>query len=131
MVKSTHRHRRAAGGRDPEWDGKKGEEDRDDAPTDVYAGKGSNVAKEADERKRGGKVAKKREEKREDKDARKERKAGGRVEKLDGHGARHRLDRPGRKRGGGVGADKSPLSSAARTHDRREGSGEAAVTGGA
>lgn len=39
-----------------------------------------------------------------------ERKRGGHV--VEGHHAKHRLDRPGRKRGGGVGADTSPLSSA-------------------
>lgn len=46
----------------------------------------------------------------------KERKKGGRVEKSAGKVAgelsRHRLDRPGRKRGGRVGADMNPLSSA-------------------
>lgn len=48
-----------------------------------------------------------------------ERKKGGRVEKHAGkmHGemSRHRLDRPGRKRGGRVGADMNPLSSAHNT----------------
>ena len=33
--------------------------DKDDAPSDVYAGKGSNVEKEAEERKKGGRVARK------------------------------------------------------------------------
>ena len=64
---------------------------------DYYAGGESNVAKEAEEKKNGGKVAK--------------RKGGGMVE---GHKAKHRLDRPGRKRGGAIGADMKPLSSAAR-----------------
>lgn len=41
----------------------------------------------------------------------KERKKGGKV-KMAGAKAKHRLDRPGRKRGGRVGADGSPLSSA-------------------
>jgi hypothetical protein len=51
-----------------------------------------------DERKRGGKV---------------KRKAGGKVIGLmTGGGVKPRLDRPGRKRGGAVGADRSPLSSA-------------------
>lgn len=41
------------------------------------------------------------------------RAAGGKVIGLmTGGGVRPRLDRPGRKRGGGVGADTSPLSSA-------------------
>jgi hypothetical protein len=47
-------------------------------------------------------------------------KAGGRAKKqVDGEGVktRHRrMDRPGRKRGGGVGADMTPLSTAARTN---------------
>jgi hypothetical protein len=47
-------------------------------------------------------------------------KTGGRAKKqVDGEGVktRHRrMDRPGRKRGGGVGADMTPLSTAARTN---------------
>lgn len=49
----------------------------------------------------------------------KERKKGGRVTKeagkVAGHLSRHKLDRPGRKRGGRVGADMNPLSSAHKT----------------
>lgn len=57
-----------------------------------------NVFKEAAERKNGGKV---------------NRATGGKVIGLMTGGAvRPRLDRPGRKTGGRVGADKSPLSSA-------------------
>lgn len=57
-----------------------------------------NVFKEATERKNGGKV---------------NRATGGKVIGLMTGGAvRPRLDRPGRKTGGRVGADKSPLSSA-------------------
>jgi hypothetical protein len=50
-----------------------------------------------------------------------ERKHGGRAKKknggkviglMTGGGVKPRLDRPGRKRGGAVGADRSPLSSA-------------------
>lgn len=41
-----------------------------------------------------------------------ERKRGGKVHKMHGSHPAHRLDRPGRKTGGRVGADKSPLSSA-------------------
>lgn len=53
----------------------------------------------------------------------KEKKRGGAVE---GKKSAMRLDRPGRKTGGRVGADKSPLSSAARItnaedHDATEG----------
>lgn len=63
-----------------------------------------NVFKEAAERKKGGKV---------------KRATGGAVEGvgksvgfMTGGAVRPRLDRPGRKSGGRVGADKSPLSSA-------------------
>lgn len=77
--------------------------DKDPASREVYAGKDSNVVREADERRRGGPVRKRRE--------------GGRVE---GKIAKMRLDRPGRKTGGRVGADRSPLSEAARTTDRSD-----------
>jgi len=58
-----------------------------------------------------------------------EHKRGGHVAELHGEGAKKRLDRPARKRGGGVGSDITPLSSAAKTKDRRD-DGEAAITGG-
>lgn len=46
-------------------------------------------------------------------EAKDERKKGGKVMgKMDGPMSRHRLDKPGRKTGGRVGADKAPLSSA-------------------
>ncbi len=69
--------------------------------------KESNVMDEAEDKKRkaGGRVT---------------RAAGGRV-KLKAGGASEgmksamRLDRPGRKRGGGVGADMTPLTTAAKT----------------
>lgn len=70
--------------------------DKDESPKEVYAGAGSKVVKEADERKDGGRV----------------KKEGG---KVDGKKAKMRLDRPGRKMGGRVGADRSPLSEAAKT----------------
>lgn len=54
-----------------------------------------DVFKEAEARKKGGKVK------------------GGM--KADEGKTRHRMDRPGRKSGGRVGSDKSPLSSAHRT----------------
>jgi hypothetical protein len=51
-------------------------------------------------------------------DEAKERKDGGKAKKtvmMDGAMTKHRrLDRPGRKRGGGVGADKTPLTTAAK-----------------
>lgn len=53
------------------------------------------------------------------------RASGGKVVGLMTGGAvRPRLDRPGRKRGGGVGADTSPLSSAHRGHGGGEGSSD-------
>lgn len=60
----------------------------------AYDAQGSNVEKEAEEKKRGGRV---------------KRKEGGRVE---GKKAKMRMDRPCRKDGGRVGSDKSPLTSA-------------------
>lgn len=58
----------------------------------VFAGEGSNNLKEARERKRGGKVT------------------------GEGTAPKLRADRParGRQRGGRIGADKAPLSSAAK-----------------
>lgn len=51
-----------------------------------------------------------------DVDKGKKRKKGGKVIGLmTGGGVRPRLDRPGRKSGGGVGANKSPLSTAHNT----------------
>jgi hypothetical protein len=67
----------------------------DEAPSKVYSGGDSNVVKEAKERKKGGKV--------------------GDGMPIKGKKAAMRLDRPGRKSGGRVGADSSPLSSAAKT----------------
>ena len=51
------------------------------------------VLKEAEEKKKGGKA----------------------MGKMHGPMSRHRLDKPGRKTGGRVGADKSPLSTANRS----------------
>ena len=64
-----------------------------------------NVVKEAEERKHGGRMEKKK------------KQHGGEV---DGKMMKHRLDRPGRKRGGGVGADKSPLTEASKVTDATE-----------
>jgi hypothetical protein len=61
-----------------------------------YNAQGSNVEKEAEEKKSGGRV---------------KRKAGGAAM---GDSAKKRFDRPGRKRGGAIGADMHPLSSAAK-----------------
>lgn len=54
------------------------------------AGGNPYVEEEAEEKKKGGKV----------------------VGKMHGKHSKHRLDRPGRKRGGRVGADMSPLTGA-------------------
>jgi hypothetical protein len=61
---------------------------------DVYSGAKSNVVKEAEEKKHGGRVKKE-------------------VEKMEGAKSKHRMDkRPRRASGGRVGSDKSPFSSA-------------------
>jgi hypothetical protein len=47
-------------------------------------------------------------------------KRGGRAKKHvdgEGHKGHRRMDRPGRKRGGGVGSDMTPLTTAARTRE--------------
>src|SRR5215472_17409200 len=82
--------------------------------TTAYAGGQSEVAKESRMRKRGGRVHEHEHEEEEE-----ERKAGGRVQRKAGGlvtGAKSaaRADRPGRKGGGRVGADTSPLTSANR-----------------
>lgn len=70
-----------------------------------------------DEKKHGGKVKKHH------------RKSGGKVIGLmTGGTVKPRMDRPGRKRGGGVGADRSPLSSA--HHHGSVGSAPAEEEGG-
>jgi len=79
---------------------------KDPSPKEVYAGAGSNVVKEADERKDGGRVKKKE------------------CGKVEGKMSKMRLDRPGRKAGGRVGADRSPLSEAARTTGPSEKEGD-------
>jgi len=57
-----------------------------------------DVFAEAEDKKKGGKV---------------KRATGGKVIGLmTGGGVKPRMDRPGRKRGGGVGANTSPLSTA-------------------
>lgn len=65
----------------------KGVKANDAAPSEVYAGAGSNVVKEAKERKRGGKV--------------------------DGAKAKMHAGRKPRKSGGRTGSNMNPLSSAA------------------
>lgn len=67
----------------------------------AYAGGDSNVMKEAHERKRGGHVHAEGE------------KPKHRADKRARGGAAGAAVAPGRKRGGGVGSDKHPMSSAA------------------
>lgn len=67
--------------------------------TEAYAGGNSEVAKMAKERKHGGKVMK--EEKKE-------------KHHVEGKKTKMHMGRPGRKMGGRIGANKMPLSTAAR-----------------
>lgn len=74
-----------------------------------YNAEGSEVVKEAEEKNAGGRTGAKKKH-----------------AEAEGMMAKRRLDRPGRKRGGGIGADTSPLSTAARVknaegHDATEG----------
>ena len=68
----------------------------------AYDAQGSEVEKEAEEKKHGGRTG---------------RAKGGHV---DGKKSMMRLDRPGRKRGGRVGADMSPLTTASKVTDAKE-----------
>ena len=88
------KHHKAGGGK-IEVDGMKANEGGGDPA----------VEREAEEKKHGGKAMQ---------HGKKHRKHGGHV---DGHEKKHRMDHkvPGRKSGGRVGADKSPLSSAHST----------------
>ena len=89
---SRHRHKKAEGGRTKMWVSGNPDVEKEAEGKEPYA--------KGDERKRGGR-------------AKHKRATGGKIMGLmTGGGVRPRLDRPGRKRGGGVGADRSPLSSA-------------------
>jgi hypothetical protein len=72
-----------------------------------YNAQGSHVEKEAEDKEEGGEMNK-----------------GGRAKKHvhgEHHKAKkHRLDRPGRKRGGRAGAEMNPLSGASKIHDARD-----------
>lgn len=82
----------------------------EDDVTTSYSGK-SNVTDEAKgEMKKGGRAAKKK-----GGEVKKEKK----VHKVEGDEKGARMDRPARKRGGGIGADVNPLSTAATLKDRR------------
>ena len=84
---------------------------------DVYAGEGSNVLKEAMERKRGGKVEHMEGEGEKPKHRKDhaERKRGGKAEH-----EKHRA-KGGRVKGEGVGANLTPLSTAARIREVTKG----------
>lgn len=83
----------------------KGKKKASGGRTNMVVSGNPDVLKEANERKKGGKV---------------KRATGGKVSGeggktiglMTGGAVRPRLDRPGRKSGGRVGADKAPLSSA-------------------
>jgi hypothetical protein len=86
MSKARHHMKRASGGGIGEIS--------DKTKIMTYSGGDSNVKKEAEKRKRGGKVGKM-------------------PMMVDGKAPKHhRLDRPGRKSGGAVGADSKPMSEA-------------------
>ncbi len=68
-----------------------------------YNAQGSNVEKEAEEKARGGRAKKKKGE-----------------SMVEGKEKKMRLDRPGRKTGGRVGADKAPLTTAANIRPASE-----------
>ena len=90
---SKMRHKKSGGSVGNDMDG--ADESKGSKKVKAYDGGGSNVEKEADEKKSGGRVEK--------------RARGGKVE---GDKPKARLDRPKRKAGGRVGSDKSPFSSA-------------------
>ena len=96
---------------------------------DVYAGEGSNVLKEAEERKRGGRIEhmEGEGEKAKERHDRPKRKRGGKVEheelKHGGKAEHHEKHRAkgGRVKGEGIGADRMPLSSAAKIREVTKG----------
>ena len=101
----------------------------------VFAGEGSNNLKEARERKRGGKVehmhaegehVKHRHDRKERRrgghvEHEKERKHGGKAEHEEHHERKAGGAVPGRKRGGGIGANRTPLSTAANIKEVTKG----------
>lgn len=80
----------------------------------AYNAQGSHEEKEAEAGEEG-------ENEELHKGGRKKRKHGGKLEhEVAGHHGKKRFDRPGRKRGGAVGANSHPLSSAAKIKDAEE-----------
>jgi hypothetical protein len=121
-----HRKHRDEGGKV-----QKGTVEPDSPVTEAYAGKGSHVEHEAEERKHGGRTKRKHGGKAEHHNAkhsahhhehpkaehRAKRKRGGHIgheHAVHGEHGKHRADRKARKHGGKIGADKAPLSSAAK-----------------
>jgi hypothetical protein len=121
-----HRKHREDGGKI-----EKGTVEPDSPVKEAYSGKGSHVEHEAEERKHGGRAKRKHGGKIEHHNAmhsehhhehpkaahRPKRKRGGHVmheHDVKGEHAKHRHDRKARKSGGKMGADKAPLSSAAK-----------------
>ena len=95
-----HGHHKAKGGRTHMWVSGNPDVEKEAEGKEPYA--------KGDERKHGGRMHKKH-----------KRATGGKVVALGlmtGGAVRPRLDRPGRKSGGRVGADRSPLSSAHKGH---------------
>lgn len=89
-----HKHPRAEHAKGGQVESaKSGDWDKDESPSETYAGKGSNVEKEAKERKHGGKAKK-------------------HLGKMEGKKSEHRADRMPRKSGGRAGSNANPLSSA-------------------
>jgi hypothetical protein len=80
----------------------------DKKKTESYAGTGSDTEKEAERRKRGGGVHK-----------------GKMPHMVHGSAPRHHANRPGRKRGGAMGADSHPMTMASKLEQpegmKREG----------
>ena len=88
-----------------------GKFDKDESPKEVYAGKGSKVESEADERKHGGRAKRKHggivhHEKME------HMKHAKHIGKVHGEASRPRGDRMPRKSGGRAGCEASPFSAA-------------------
>ena len=99
---ARHKHHKKAGGATTG-------EHEDPPVKEVDNSKESESYKLLQEKKRGGRA---------------KHKAGGKVMHAEGGKAKHHMGKPGRKRGGGVGADKTPLSSAAHVtaaHEKRGG----------
>lgn len=67
--------------------------------TESYAGTGSETEKEAEKRKRGGKVTMRK---------------GNMPHMVHGSAPKHHGNRPGRKSGGSVGADSHPMTAASK-----------------